>query len=62
MIHGEIKPIGHVSPYKRIDPSHPGRRAIITRADVLREGGREPDPSIYRYSPMAETWYLKDGV
>jgi hypothetical protein len=25
MIPGDIKPIGHISPYRRFDPNHPGR-------------------------------------
>jgi len=25
-----IEPIAHVSPYRRIDPEHPGRKRIIT--------------------------------
>jgi len=25
-----IEPIAHISPYRRIDPSHPGRKRVIT--------------------------------
>jgi hypothetical protein len=62
MIAPDAMPIKSVSPYRRIDPMHPGRKAVITRLDLAQSGDREPDPALYRYSPMADAWYLKDGA
>ncbi len=62
MIASDAAPIGHVSPYKRIDPQHPGRKPVITAVEVAQAGGREPDPHVYRYSPMRDAWILKDGT
>src|SRR4029077_9885306 len=45
-----IEPIAHISPYRRIDPSHPGRKRVITLDEWQASGStREPDPEIYRY-------------
>lgn len=60
-IAADIKPIGHVSPYRHIDPRYPGRRAIITEEDV-HNGERVPDAAIYRYDPYRAAFILKDGV
>lgn len=62
MIARDATPLGHVSPYRRIDPAHPGRKAVITGLEVVQNGGREPDAAIYRYNGITDTWYLKDGV
>lgn len=62
MIRGNIEPIGHVPPYKRIDPNHPGRKEVITLAEVIKGGGRGPDPAIYRWDVIREVYVLKDGV
>ena len=35
MIQRNAEAIGHVSPYKRIDPMHPGRKRVITKLDVM---------------------------
>ena len=44
----EIIPIGHVSPYKKIDPSHPGRKGKITYEEwKASEAIREPDAEVY---------------
>jgi hypothetical protein len=57
MIPGDIKPIGNVSPYKRIDLN---RKDVITQAEVDANNGREPDPTFYVHQPMLGRWYLKD--
>lgn len=62
MIRSDITPIGHIPPYKRIDPNHPGRRAVITTPELAQSGGREPDAAIYRYSHLTGSWHLKDGI
>jgi hypothetical protein len=52
MIECNAEAIGHVSPYKRIDPMHPGRKRVITKLDVMNGVCREPDPDLYRYEPI----------
>jgi hypothetical protein len=58
-----IEPIAHISPYRRIDLSHPGRKPIIT-VDEWQAGGstRKPDPAIYSYDAQNRRWVLKEGV
>jgi hypothetical protein len=58
----DIAPIVHISPYRRIDPSHPGRKMLVTRDDINREGGREPDLAVYHYNAILDRWTLKDGM
>jgi hypothetical protein len=55
-------PISHISPYKRIDPCHPGRKTVITMIEVMRNGGRPPDAALYQYDFLREVFTLKDGV
>jgi hypothetical protein len=62
MIPGDIKPIGHISPYRRFDPNHPGRKDVMTQAEVDANGGREPDPAIYVHQPMLGRYYLKESL
>jgi hypothetical protein len=63
MIQRNAEAIGHVSPYKRIDPMHPGRKRVITKLDVMNGVCREPDPHLYRYEPFPSSrWVLKDGA
>jgi hypothetical protein len=57
-----IEPCEHRSPYPRIDVRYPGRRKVVTRADVDRSGGREPDPAVYLFNYMLDCWMLKDGM
>jgi hypothetical protein len=57
-----IEPVGHISPYKRIDPSHPGRKPVITALELMQSGDREPDPAIYRHDFSRAIWILKDDV
>jgi hypothetical protein len=41
-----IEPIAHISPYRRIDPSHLGRKRVITLDEWKASGStREPDPA-----------------
>lgn len=48
MSNSEIEIVGHVSPYKRIDVSHPGRKLRITWAEWKASGSeREPDAEVY---------------
>lgn len=62
MIQRDAQPIAHVSPYKRIDLMHPGRKAVITALDIANNGGLHPDPAAYRYDPTRDCWILKDGA
>ena len=58
-----IEPIAHISPYRRIDPSHPGRKRVITLDEWRASGStRKPDPAIYRYDERNRRWVLKEGV
>jgi len=58
-----IEPIAHVSPYRRIDPEHPGRKRIITLEEwVASRAAREPDPALYSYDARNRRWVLKEGV
>jgi hypothetical protein len=58
-----IEPIAHISPYRRIDPSHPGRRRVITLDEWQASGStRTPDPEIYSYDARNRRWVLKEGV
>jgi hypothetical protein len=51
----KIPPIAHISPYRPIDPSHPGRKRVI-RLDEWQASGstRKPDPAIYSYDAGTE--------
>ena len=58
-----IEPIAHISPYRRIDLDHPGRKRIITRDEWAASGAvREPDPALYSYDAPNRRWVLKEGV
>ena len=58
-----IEPIAHISPYRRIDPSRPGRRRVITLDEWQASGStRKPDPAIYSYDARSRRWVLKEGV
>jgi hypothetical protein len=58
-----IEPIAHISPYRRIDPSHPGRKRVITLDEWEASGStRKPDPAIYTYDARNRRWVLKEGV
>ena len=49
-----IEPIAHISPYRRIDTSHPGRKRVITLDEwQASRSTREPDPAIYSYDAGA---------
>lgn len=61
MIARDVTPIGHVSPYRRIDPRYPNRKIVITREEV-ENGTREPDAAVYAYSYILDRWTLKDGM
>lgn len=50
----------HVSPYKRVDTMHPGRKEIITSDELARSGDREPDPAVYRYDDAKGAFVMKD--
>jgi hypothetical protein len=53
----------HISPYRRIDPSHPGRKRVITLDEWQASGStRKPDPAIYTYDARNRRWVLKEGV
>lgn len=62
MIRGDVIPIGHFPPYKRIDPSRSGHKAVITFIETMQNGGRGPDPAIYRWDVIREVYVLKDGI
>ena len=52
-----------VTPYRRIDPSHPGRKRVITLDEWRASGSmRKPDPAIYSYDERNRRWVLKEGV
>ena len=58
-----IEPIAHISPYRRIDPSHPGRKRVITLDEWKASGStRKPDPAIYSYDERNRCWVLKQDV
>jgi hypothetical protein len=58
-----IEPIAHISPYRRIDPSHPGRKRVITLDEWQASGStRKPDPAIYSYDERNRRWVLKEDV
>jgi len=58
-----IEPIAHISPYRRIDPSHPGRKRVITLDEWKASGStRKPDPAIYSYDARNRCWVLKEDV
>ena len=58
-----IEPIAHISPYRRIDTSHPGRKRVITLDEWQASGStREPDPAIYCYDARNRRWVLKEDV
>ena len=58
-----IEPIAHISPYRRIDPAHPGRKRVITLDEWQASGSkREPDPAIYSYDARNRRWVLNEGV
>jgi hypothetical protein len=58
-----IEPIAHISPYRRIDPSHPGRKRVITLDEWQASGStRTPDPEIYSYDARNRCWVLKEDV
>jgi hypothetical protein len=58
-----IEPIAHISPYRRIDPSHPGRKRVITLDEWQASGStRKPDPAIYSYDARNRCWVLKEDV
>jgi hypothetical protein len=54
IIDREATPIAHVSPYRRIDPCHPGRKSVITMMEVLNNGGKPPDAALYSYDFLRE--------
>lgn len=52
MIDRDVEPLFNVSPYRRIDPAHPGRKIKITRAEALAavmvgRATRLPDAEAY---------------
>ena len=56
----DYEPIAHISPYRRIDPSHPGRKRVITLDEWQASGStRKPDPAIYSYDARNRRWVLK---
>ena len=58
-----IEPIAHISPYRRIDTSHPGRKRVIKLDEWQANGStREPDPAIYSYDARNRRWVLKEDV
>ena len=58
-----IEPIMHISPYRRIDPVHPGRKQIITLDEWLASGStRDPDPNLYCYDARSRRWLLKEAA
>jgi hypothetical protein len=53
MIDPDVEPMFNVSPYRRIDPMHPGRKARISLEEAMRtvmEGGKEPDLGLYFFN------------
>ena len=58
-----IEPVAHISPYRRIDPLHPGRKRVITLEEWQASGSmRKPDPAIYSYDARNRRWVLKEDV
>lgn len=61
MIDRDAAPIRNIPVRPRIDISHPGRRRMIARKDVLDNICREPDAAIYEFNEICDVWILKDG-
>lgn len=61
MIDPKAEPIGHRSPYKRIDLSRPKPKEVITRKEVV-ETDKVPDPELYDYCHIYDIWKLKDKL
>ena len=58
MIDPDVEPMFNVSPYRRIDPMHPGRKARITQEEAIKAvmaGGKGPDMAIYSFDMDAQT-------
>ena len=58
MIDRDAQPIGHRSPYKRIDLAQRRRKAVIT-FDEIMAGEPVPDPEFYEYWVVDRLWRLK---
>jgi hypothetical protein len=41
-------PVSNRSPYQRIDPRYPGRRTVITDAELAASESGDPDPAAYQ--------------
>ena len=59
----DAMPIANRSPYRRIDPRHPGRLAVATRADMnakIQEGAKLRDlEALYEYDSFDDVYWLR---
>lgn len=61
MIARDAEPIGHSTPYPRVDIRYIGRKRVIGLKDWMESGDpREPDPAAYRFDSLWMAWVLKD--
>lgn len=60
MIDRDAEPTSNKSPYQPIDIRWPGRKRVIPLSDAVNEGGRGPDPAVYRFDHMTQCWVMKD--
>ena len=59
MIAPDAQPIGHRSPYKRIDLAQRRTRKAVVTQDDIKNGEPIPDPSLYEYWIGDRAWRLK---
>lgn len=57
MIDPRAEVIENRSPYKPIDLQL--RRKVITRQEVIENGGRDPDLTAYYYDVTCDVWRLR---
>lgn len=61
MIARDAEPIGHSTPYPRVDIRYIGRKRVITMKDLAESGSmRDPDPAAYEFDYLRQSWILKD--
>ena len=62
----DAAPVAHRSPYRRIDPAHPDRKAVMTRAEMVKKFDNGAGASLadvmalYCYDAEAGLFYLKE--
>lgn len=64
MIDPTCEPIGHRSPYKRIDLARKRRptKPVITREEIADNLEPMPDPEFYALDYLTDKWVLKPST